>query len=192
MNSRDLRAIQHVERLSKLGVHSLKIEGRTKSFYYCARTAQVYRQAIDDAAAGKPFNANLMGTLENLAHRGYTEGFLRRHVHSDYQNYDYGYSVSDSQQFVGEVLERSANGMAKIAVKNKFLVGNSLELMTPQGNISFELAHMENKKGEQIEVAPGDGHIVEIPVPENVDLSYGILLRNLDDKESTRQPHAVA
>ena len=133
-----------------------------------------------------------MGTLENLAHRGYTEGFLRRHVHSDYQNYDYGYSVSDSQQFVGEVLERSANGMAKIAVKNKFLVGNSLELMTPQGNISFELAHMENKKGEQIEVAPGDGHVVTIPVPDNIDLNYGILLRNLDDKESTRQPHAVA
>lgn len=64
MNSRDLRAIQHVERLTKLGVHSLKIEGRTKSFYYCARTAQVYRQAIDDAVAGKPFNPDLMKTLE--------------------------------------------------------------------------------------------------------------------------------
>jgi len=51
MNSKDLRAIQHVERLTKMGVHSLKIEGRTKSFYYCARTAQVYRRAIDDAAA---------------------------------------------------------------------------------------------------------------------------------------------
>ena len=72
---RSYYAIQHVERLSKLGVHSLKIEGRTKSFYYCARTAQVYRQAIDDAAAGKPFNPDLMRTLENLAHRGYTEGF---------------------------------------------------------------------------------------------------------------------
>ncbi len=191
MNSRDLRAIQHVERLTKLGVHSLKIEGRTKSFYYCARTAQVYRQAIDDAVAGKPFNPDLMKTLENLAHRGYTEGFLRRHVHSDYQNYDYGYSVSDSQQFVGEVLERTANGMAKIAVKNKFLVGNNLELMTPQGNLSFQLAHMENKKGEQIEVAPGDGHIVEIPVPDNIDLNYAILLRNLNETETTRQPHAA-
>ena len=51
MNSKDLRAIAHVERLTKMGVHSLKIEGRTKSFYYCARTAQVYRKAIDDAAA---------------------------------------------------------------------------------------------------------------------------------------------
>lgn len=49
MNSKDLRAVQHVERLTQMGVHSLKIEGRTKSFYYCARTAQVYRKAIDDA-----------------------------------------------------------------------------------------------------------------------------------------------
>lgn len=192
MNSKDLRAIQHVERLSKLGVHSLKIEGRTKSFYYCARTAQVYRQAIDDAAAGKPFNQNLMKTLENLAHRGYTEGFLRRHVHSDYQNYDYGYSVSDAQQFVGEILDRDSDGLVRVAVKNKFMVGNQLELMTPQGNVSFNLSHLENKKGELIDTAPGDGHIVKIPVPEDLDIRYGILLRNFQQNETTRQPHAVA
>jgi len=191
MNSRDLRAIQHVERLSQLGVHSLKIEGRTKSFYYCARTAQVYRQAIDDAAAGRPFNPNLMGTLENLAHRGYTEGFLRRHVHSDYQNYDYGYSVSDSQQFVGEILGRDANGMVEVAVKNKFLLGNQLELMTPQGNLTFTLGEMHNKRGELIDVAPGDGHRVFLPVPEGVNVEYGILLRNLDAGSSTRQPHVA-
>lgn len=75
MNSKDLRAIAHVERLTKMGVHSLKIEGRTKSFYYCARTAQVYRKAIDDAAAGKPFDPTLLETLEGLAHRGYTVRF---------------------------------------------------------------------------------------------------------------------
>ena len=62
MNSKDLRAVQHVERLARIGVHSLKIEGRTKSHYYVARTAQVYRQAIDDAAAGKPFDRGLMDT----------------------------------------------------------------------------------------------------------------------------------
>ncbi|XPE62205.1 U32 family peptidase [Shigella flexneri] len=78
------------------------MEGRTKSFDYCARTAQVYRKAIDDAAAGKPFDTSLLETLEGLAHRGYTEGFLRCHTHDDYQNYEYGYSVSDRQQFVGE------------------------------------------------------------------------------------------
>ena len=83
MNSKDLRAVQHVERLTQIGVHSLKIEGRTKSFYYCARTAQVYRKAIDDAAEGKPFDKSLLDTLESLAHRGYTEGFLRRHTHDE-------------------------------------------------------------------------------------------------------------
>lgn len=131
MNSKDLRAVEHVERLTKMGVHSLKIEGRTKSFYYCARTAQVYRKAIDDAVAGRPFDPTLMGTLENLAHRGYTEGFLRRHNHSEYQNYDYGYSVSDTQQFVGEITGRNGD-MVEVEVKNKFLLGNSLELMTPR------------------------------------------------------------
>ncbi len=191
MNSRDLRAIQHVERLSQLGVHSLKIEGRTKSFYYCARTAQVYRQAIDDAAAGKPFNPDLMASLANLAHRGYTEGFLRRHVHSDYQNYDYGYSASDSQQFVGEILGRSSDGLVEVAVKNKFLLGNSLELMTPQGNLNFTLEQLQNQRGELIDVAPGDGHRVFLPVPQEVDVGYGILLRNLDSGSTTRQPHAA-
>ncbi|MEZ7862436.1 MAG: tRNA 5-hydroxyuridine modification protein YegQ [Aeromonadaceae bacterium] len=190
MNSKDLRAIQHVERLTQLGVHSLKIEGRTKSFYYCARTAQIYRQAIDDAVAGRPFNPDLFKTLENLAHRGYTEGFLRRHAHNEYQNYDYGYSVSDSQQFVGEITGRNAEGLVEVAVKNKFILGNSLELMTPQGNLSFRLEQLQNRKGEQIDVAPGNGHIVYLPVPNEIDVNYGILLRNFDDGESTRQPHA--
>ena len=189
MNSKDLRAIQHVERLTKLGVHSLKIEGRTKSFYYCARTAQVYRQAIDDAVAGRPFNPDLFKTLENLAHRGYTEGFLRRHAHSEYQNYDYGYSVSDSQQFVGEITGRNSEGLVEVEVKNKFMLGNSLELMTPQGNLSFQLAQLQNRKGEQIDVAPGNGHTVYLPIPAEVDVNYGILLRNFDGGETTRQPH---
>ncbi len=136
MNSKDLRAIAHVERLTKMGVHSLKIEGRTKS-YYCARTARVYRKAIDDAAAGKPFDPTLLETLEGLAHRGYTEGFLRRHTHDDYQNYEYGYSVSERQQFVGEFTGERKGQLAAVAVKNKFSVGDSLELMTPQGNINF-------------------------------------------------------
>jgi putative protease len=56
LNSRDLRAIEHVQRLVEIGVDSLKIEGRTKSPYYVARAAQGYRRAIDDAVAGRPFD----------------------------------------------------------------------------------------------------------------------------------------
>jgi len=190
MNSKDLRAIQHVERLLSIGVQSLKIEGRTKSFYYCARTAQVYRKAMDDAIAGRPFDPNLMGTLENLAHRGYTEGFLSRHTHDQYQNYDYGYSISDTQQFVGEMTGRDAQGFAEVLVKNKFLVGDQLELMTPQGNINFTLEQLQTKRGELVEVAPGSGHILYMPIPKEIDLSHALLMRNLNSGQNTRKPHS--
>ncbi|HFF8522249.1 TPA: tRNA 5-hydroxyuridine modification protein YegQ [Providencia rettgeri] len=188
MNSKDLRAIEHVENLTKMGVHSLKIEGRTKSFYYCARTAQVYRRAIDDAVAGKPFDPTLLSTLEGLAHRGYTEGFLRRHTHDAYQTYEYGYSVSDTQQFVGEFTGKRVNGLAEVDVKNKFSVGDSLEMMTPAGNIVFMLDALTNRKGEAIDVAPGNGHVVYLPIPEDVDVNFGLLIRNLAGT-TTRDPH---
>ncbi|WP_145519162.1 tRNA 5-hydroxyuridine modification protein YegQ [Yersinia bercovieri] len=191
MNSKDLRAIQHVERLTQLGVHSLKIEGRTKSFYYCARTAQVYRRAIDDAVAGKPFDPTLLTTLEGLAHRGYTEGFLRRHVHEDQQTYDYGYSVSERQQFVGEFTAVRRDGLAEVVVKNKFSVGDSVELMTPNGNIQFTLEGMQDKKGQAADIAPGNGHIMYLPIPADIDVEYGLLIRNLNGTNS-RNPHEKA
>ncbi|ABM03930.1 peptidase U32 [Psychromonas ingrahamii 37] len=190
MNSKDLRAIQHIERLLSIGVQSLKIEGRTKSYYYCARTAQVYRKAMDDAINGRPFDPKLMGTLENLAHRGYTEGFLSRHTHDQYQNYDYGYSISDTQQFVGEMTGRDAQGFAEVLVKNKFLVGDQLELMTPQGNINFALEQLQTKKGELVDVAPGSGHILYMPIPKEIDLSHALLMRNLNNDQNTRNPHS--
>jgi len=190
MNSKDLRAVAHVERLSEMGVHSLKIEGRTKSFYYCARTAQVYRRAIDDAAAGKPFDPELLTTLEGLAHRGYTEGFLRRHTHDSYQNYAQGYSISERQQFVGEFTGERRGDWAEVAVKNKFLLGDSVEIMTPNGNLNCTLEAMQDARGAAIDVAPGDGHRVWMPVPAGVDLAFALLLRNFTDGSSTRDPHS--
>lgn len=182
MNSKDLRAVQHVERLTQMGIHSLKIEGRTKSYFYCARTAQIYRKAIDDALAGKPFDPSLMLQLEGLANRGYTEGFLRRHVHSEYQNYETGSSRFDHQQFCGEVLERHGDYI-KIDVKNRFVVGDPLELMTPQGNIQFVLSEILDKKGNSIPDAKGSGHIVDIPIPADIDMRYALLIRNLPNSE---------
>ncbi|MFN3881413.1 MAG: tRNA 5-hydroxyuridine modification protein YegQ [Nitrincola lacisaponensis] len=180
MNSKDLRAIQHVHRLAAMGVDSLKIEGRTKSHYYVARTAQAYRQAIDDAVAGKPFNMELMDVLENLANRGYTEGFYRRHVHDEYQNYETGNSIGVHQQFVGEVLEHNADtGMLQIDVKNRFEAGDTLELMTPAGNKRFRLEELLDRKGARIEVAPGSGHRVSIPLDFDTDMTYALLMRDL-------------
>jgi len=179
MNAKDLRAIQHVERLAGMGVHSLKIEGRTKSHFYCARAVQSYRQAIDDAVAGRPFDRALMGNLESLAQRGYTEGFLRRHVHDEYQNYQRGNSVSERQQFVGELTGVRVEGLAEVKVKNRFAVGDHLELMTPRGNYHFDLHRLCNRQQQAIDVAPGDGHVVYLPIPEQVALDHALLMRDL-------------
>ena len=187
MNSKDLRAVQHVKTLIDMGIDSLKIEGRTKSHFYAARTTQVYRQAIDDAYAGREFNMDLMDTLEGLANRGFTEGFYRRHPPKEFQNYESGFSGSDKQQFVGEVISYDKETeLLKIDVKNKFFVGDNLELMTPTGTIQFNLSDMIGKKGQKIDYAPGSGHVVDIPVEISdknlAQLDFGLLVRYLPNK----------
>jgi len=184
MNSKDLRAVQHVDRLVKMGIHSLKIEGRTKSHYYVARTAQVYRRAIDNALAGKDFEMSMMDELESLANRGYTEGFYRRHVPSEYQSYETGNSHALKQQYVGEMIDKNQSTRElTLDVKNQFKIGDQLELMTPIGNYHFVLEQMQSTKGEPLEVAPGSGWVVKIKLPESVDMdnikNHALLVRDL-------------
>ncbi len=174
MNSKDLRAVEHVERLVKIGIDSLKVEGRTKSIYYVARTAQVYRQAIDDAVKGRPFNLELLGALDALANRGYTDGFYERHHTHEQQNYMRGHSESFRQQYVGDIVS-CANGIAEIDVKNRFSVGDKLEIVHPSGNRIIVLNEMKNLKGEPITVAPGSGHRVQIPLQG--ELAKGMVAR---------------
>jgi len=179
MNSKDLRAIEHVDRLTRIGIDCLKIEGRTKSFYYAARTAQVYRQAIDDAVAGKPFDASQLAVLEGLANRGYTDGFYQRHHTQDYQNYMEGHSKSTEQLFVGEITQiDKERKMAEVIVKNKFAVGDRLEIILPNGNKDIVLNDMRDKKGQPMEVAPGGGHVVMIPWDEKTN-ELGLIARYL-------------
>ena len=185
MNSKDLRAVEHVQRLVEIGVDSLKIEGRTKSHYYAARTAQVYRQAIDDAVAGHPFDPNLIGILENLANRGYTDGFYQRHHSHEHQNYIAGYSMANQQQFCGEITGYDgASGMIEVDVKNRFKLGDELEILLPGGNHVITLERMENRDGDAIDVAPGGGHRVRIPLaPELAEkgVQYGLMTRKLKE-----------
>ncbi|ANB91939.1 protease [Moraxella ovis] len=184
MNSKDLRAVELVPDLVNMGVHSLKIEGRTKSHYYVARTAQVYRRAIDDALAGKPFDAGLITALDGLANRGYTEGFLRRHVHSDYQNYEYGSSKTYNQQFVAEVSDVSDDFLT-LEIKNKLMVGDDVEIMTPKGNLTYRLTDMWDKKGNAIDGALGSGWIAKIKNPfsdiSHDDLKFALVMKSVSE-----------
>jgi U32 family peptidase len=180
MNSRDLRAVEHVTRLVEIGVDCLKIEGRTKSHYYTARTTQVYRQAIDDAVAGRPFQVALMADLESLANRGYTDGFYQRHEAQELQNYRFGSSQTERQQFVGEVTGiDQASGLVELDVKNKIRVGDRLELMSPAGNQDFVLQRMEDRYGKAMQEAPGGGYQVRVQLPTQ-EVANALLCRYLD------------
>ncbi|GAA6141828.1 tRNA 5-hydroxyuridine modification protein YegQ [Hydrogenophaga sp. 5NK40-0174] len=176
MNSKDLRAVEHVAKLAQIGIDSLKIEGRTKSHYYVARTAQVYRRAIDDAVAGKPFNPELLLELEGLSNRGYTGGLLERRPSQDYQNYITGSSQGQRSQFVGEVLRIRADGWAEVETKNRFSVGDRLEVIHPSGNRVVELGAMQNLDGQPIDVAQGSPVHVWVPLETP---SEGALLARL-------------
>jgi len=182
MNSKDLRAVQHVHELASMGIDSLKIEGRTKSAYYTARTTQVYHRAIEDAAAGRPFDMGMMDELEGLSNRGFTEGFYRRHPPGEYQNYERGASRSEVQQVVGEVLDINDKWLS-IDVKNHFRTGDLMELVTPSGNLSFRLADMMSQDDKPTDVAAGSGRIVKIPIPDEADPgvinNFALLVRYL-------------
>jgi putative protease len=182
MNSKDLRAVQHVGKLTDMGIDSFKIEGRTKSIYYVARTTQIYNRAINDAVAGREFDMGLMDELEGMANRGFTEGFYRRHPPGEYQNYERGFSKSDRQQYVGAILDRDDDWLT-VDVKNRFVRGDQVQLMTTRGNLSFNLPAIIGRNGESTDAAPGSGHIVKIPMPEGLDPvninEFSLLIRYL-------------
>lgn len=184
LNSRDLRAVEHVQALARIGVDCLKIEGRTKSHYYVARTAQVYRQAIDDAVAGRPFDPNLIAELDNLAHRGYTDGFFERHHTKEYQNYIEGVSKHREQQFVGEITAVQGD-WAEVDIKNKLAVGDSVTFMLPDGNRVDQLADMQSLDGAPMTEAPGGGYKVRLKLPAGASafgerLKFGLIAKHLN------------
>jgi len=173
MNSKDLRAVEHVARLTEIGIDSLKVEGRTKSAYYVARTAQVYRQAIDDAVQQRPFDPMLLGQLEGLANRGYTDGFYQRHHSQETQNYLRGHSESSRSQYVGDIEHvDTATGMAEILVKNRFQTGDRLEIVHPSGNRIIQLEQMQDLDGNTVSIAPGSGHRVRIPLNGDIEKAF--------------------
>ncbi len=117
--------------------------------------------------AKRPFNSELFFQLNNLSNRGYTEGFYQRHPNQDYQNYLDNHSINNQQRFVGEIIEYDdTRGLAEVIVKNKFSVGDELELILPTGNRMITLDGMQDLKGNPMQEAPGGGYQVRIPLPQ--------------------------
>ncbi|WP_297454588.1 tRNA 5-hydroxyuridine modification protein YegQ [Ferrovum sp.] len=179
LNSKDLRALEHVAKLTAIGVNSFKIEGRTKSPYYVARTCQTYRQAIDDAVAGRDLDPGLLSQLEGLANRGYTAGFYERHPDQTHQNYLRGHSESERSLYVGDVIGYEEDGWARITVRNRFSVGDRLEIIHPSGNLDIPVTELHSSERRPQTVAPGSGHTVCLPLPAGYEGAF--LARYLEE-----------
>ena len=147
LNSRDMNMIEHLPELIDAGVTSFKIEGRMKSAYYAAVVTNAYRHAIDDALAGRPLDPLWIEETEKVSHRPYTTGFYYGYPGQHYAEASYTTGAD-----VAAVVEScDDNGEAVLCQRNKFSLGDELELLTPDGApVKFTTEHMYSADGEEI------------------------------------------
>ena len=146
-NSRDMCMIGHLSALLDAGITSLKIEGRTKSAYYVGAVTNAYRHALDDAIAGRPLDPVWQREVLQISHRPYSTGFYFGQP---------GQYTADSAYFAGAevcaVVEGTApDGRAVLTQRNKFCLGDELELLSPSAApVRFTVNAMQNAEGEVI------------------------------------------
>ena len=151
MNSRDMCMIEHLPELINAGVTSFKIEGRMKSAYYAAAVTNAYRHAIDYAVKGEALPQIWIDELNKVSHRPYCTGFYYGDPGQHYSEASY---YSDA--YVCAVVEDcDDDGNAVLTQRNRFCVGDTVELLTNEGEpIAFTVTGLQNENGEAIEATP--------------------------------------
>ena len=147
MNSNDLCMIEHLQDLVEAGVSSFKIEGRMKSAYYTAVVTNAYRHALDAVAAGDPVPEQWVRETEMVSHRPYCTGFYLGGEPG--QCYDGTYD--SGADIVAVVEDCDGDGNARLTQRNKFSVGDELELLTPEAEpLAFTVENLFDAEGESI------------------------------------------
>lgn len=151
MNSRDMCMIEHIPELIGAGVTSFKIEGRMKSAYYAAAVTNAYRHAIDYALKGETLPKVWIDELNKVSHRPYCTGFYYGDPGQHFAEASY---FSDA--YVCAVVENCADdGFAELTQRNRFCVGDMVELLTNEGEpISFAVTELWDENGEAITATP--------------------------------------
>ncbi len=182
-NSKDLCLIEHLAGIIESGITSIKIEGRMKSSYYVATVVKAYREALDAYTADPRnyrFDARWLDELSKASHREYTSGFFSGKPSGREQNYKTSSYIRD-YEFVGLVTGYDASaGIATIEQRNRFAVGEELEVVSPKGPYRLQkVLSMRNADGEAVDVAPHPQMTVYMPVDEPVE-PYTMLRRKGD------------
>ena len=178
-NSKDLCMIEHVPEMIDAGIDSFKIEGRMKTALYVAAVTRTYRRAIDDYKTSPDlFKKNLDYYREEIAkctYRQFTTGFYYGKTDENSQIYDANTYIKE-YTYIGIVQDIDENGWCKIYQRNKFSVGETIEVMLPDGsNKNLPVLAMEDGDRNSVESAPHPKQEIWINFGEA--LERGFLLR---------------
>ncbi len=179
-NSKDLCMIEHIPALIDAGIDSFKIEGRTKTSLYVATVARTYRKAIDDyLKSPKLYEENLewyKNEIGKCTTRAFTTGFFFGKATSDSQIYDNNVYVTN-YKYIGRVEKIDEKNKVLIEQKNKFSVGDEVELMDRRGiNIPLKVNAMYDIDGNAIESAPHSRQMIWIDLGDT-KFTKGDILR---------------
>lgn len=179
-NSKDLCMIEHIPDLIDAGIDSLKVEGRMKTALYVATVARTYRKALDDYARDPELYRRNMGwyldQISNCTYRQFTTGFFYGKPDHEAQIYDSNTYVKE-YTYLGIVGGVRADGCCHIEQRNKFLVGEEIEIMKPDGrNVTARVLSIENDEGERMESAPHPKQSLWIALDAQAE-QYDILRR---------------
>jgi len=183
-NSKDLCMIEHIPELMEAGIDSFKIEGRMKTALYVATVARTYRKAIDDYQKDpKLYEQNMdwyREQISNCTYRQFTTGFFFGKPDETAQIYDSNTYLKE-YTYLGIVGEPDENGRYRIEQRNKFSVGEVIEVMKPNGeNHVVTVQKIFNEEGEEMESAPHPKQVLYIDLGEKLEL-YDILRRKEEE-----------
>ncbi len=176
-NSKDLCMIEHIPELVDAGVDSCKIEGRMKTALYVATVARTYRKAIDDFfESEEKYRENMPWYLEQISkctYRQFTTGFYFGKPSEEAQIYDNNTYINE-YIYLGIVYEMDDRGYARIEQRNKFSVGDEIEIMKPDGtDVKTTVKGMYREDGEAVESCPHSKEIIYLDLsvkPEEYDI----------------------
>ena len=179
-NSKDLCMIEHIPEMIDAGIDSFKIEGRMKTALYVATVARTYRKAIDDyLESEEKYRQNMpwyLDQISNCTYRQFTTGFFFGKPSEESQIYDSNTYVKE-YTYLGIVGEQNAQGFYRIEQRNKFSVGEEIEVMKPNGdNIVVTVKAIQDEDGNPMESAPHPKQVLYIDLGQSLE-KFDILRR---------------
>lgn len=184
-NSKDLCMIEHIPDLIDAGIDSYKIEGRMKTALYVATVARTYRKAIDDyLESPEKYKENMpwyLDQISNCTYRQFTTGFFYGKPTDETQIYDNN-TYQKGYTYLGIVGPKNAEGLYQLEQRNKFSVGEVIEVMKPNGdNIEVTVKRMVDEKGREMESCPHPQQVFFVDLGIDLD-EYDILRRQEDEQ----------